>query len=310
MSETAQPAVPTDALGSLLRRLPGRIFAVVDGAHFDDLPGRIRDVGLNALPLFADEIDLPALGRGPHLVACANLFAVEQVCDVVAGAPAVVWWDWPDQGARTQDNIYAHLRRLNMVEIPQGRAEPIVGRRQVGAVDRASGRETVLFRHGDPNVMSMLIPVLEENQRGRLFGAALSVAMQPPGREVTHTRNPSHNAPPEFGRLSLSAAQYDELAGVHGRGLRRRAVYELGPDMPEPTPEAREDRVVDAYDRAESYGCMTLAQIWEFIALDRRWGRRFELKTGHERVLDALQMLDATPEERLFRAEQELEFAK
>ncbi len=303
-------SAPKDQLGSLLRRLPGKIFAVIDGAHFDDLPGRIRDVGLEALPLFTDEIDLPALGRGPHLVACPNLFAVEQVTDVCAGVPAVVWWDWPDQGKKTADNIFAHLRRLNLVEIPANRAEPIVGRRQVGAVDRGAGWETVLFRHGDPHVMSLLIPVLDEAQRGQLFGAALSVAMQPPGQEVTHTKNPSHNAPPGFGRLRLRAEQYDELAGVHGRGLRRRAVHELGPDMPERTAEEREARVVDAYDRAESYGCMTLDQIWEFIHLDKRWGRRFELAEGHEKVLEALKMPDASAEERLWRAELELGFAK
>ncbi|SIN81114.1 DUF4123 domain-containing protein [Vannielia litorea] len=301
---------PKDHLGSLLRRLQGRIFAVIDGAHFDDLPGRIRDVGLEALPLFTDEIDLPALGRGPHLVACPNLFAVEQVTDVCAGVPAVVWWDWPDQGVKTADNIFAHLRRLNLVEIPANRAEPIIGRRQVGAVDRSAGWETVLFRHGDPNVMSLLIPVLDEAQRGQLFGAALSVAMQPPGGEVTHTTNPSHNAPPGFGRLRLSAAQYDELAGHHGRGLRRRAINELAADMPGRTPEERAARVADAYDRAESFGCMTLDQIWEFIHLDKRWGARFEQAKGHEKVLEALRMADASAEERLWRAEMELGFAK
>lgn len=303
-------STPRDQLGSLLRTLPGKLFAVVDGAHFDDLPGRIRDVGLTALPLFSDEIDLPDLGRGPHLVACPNLFAVEQVTDVCAGVPAVVWWDWPDQGARTADNIYAHLRRLNLVEIPANRAEPIVGRRQVGAVDRASGWETVVFRHGDPNVMALLLPVLDDAQRAHLFGATRSVAMQPPGREVSHVRNPSHNATPGFGRLRLTAPQYDELAGVHGRGLRRRAVHELGPEMPERTEEAREARVTDAYDRAESYGCMTLDQIWEFIQLDRRWGRRFELQEGHEKVREALLMPDTSAEERLWRAELELGFAR
>ncbi|MCO6381226.1 DUF4123 domain-containing protein [Oceanicola sp. 502str15] len=306
MSDSA----PKDQLGSLLRRLPGQIFAVIDGAHFDDLPGRIRDVGLEALPLFTDEIDLPALGRGPHLVACPNLFAVEQVTDVCAGVPAVVWWDWPDQGEKTAGNIYAHLRRLNLVEIPANRAEPIVGRRQVGAVDRGAGWETVLFRHGDPNVMSLLIPVLDEEQRGQLFGAALSVAMQPPGREVTHTANPSHNAPPGFGRLRLRSAQYDELAGQHGRGLRRRAVLELSDAMPGRTAEEREARVAAAYDRAESFGCMTLDQIWEFIHLDSRWGAKFELAKGHEKVLEALKMPDASAEERLWRAEMELGFAK
>ena len=302
-------APPTkDSMGAVLRRLPGQVFAVIDGAHFDNLPARINKVGLKALPLFEDEIDLPSLAQGPHLVSCPNGYAIEQVRDVCSGAPAVVWWAWPKQDA-AEDAIYSHLRRLNLVEIPSHRADAIVGTRRIGAVDRSSPTETVIFRHGDPHVMSLLLPILDPVQLAQVFGGALAMAMYATGMEqISLVPNPDPLAASGFGRLELSSSQYDELAGVYGRGLRRRAVYEFVHQMREPDVKERELRVLDAYDRAEAYGCASMTQIWEFIALDRRYGPRFEMQEGAERVLDALRLPDASPEERLWRAEMELDF--
>ena len=79
-----------DKLGLLLRRMKGHIFAVLDGAHFDRLPERLSHTRLDYLPLYIDEIDMPLIDDGPHLVACPNMFAVEQVRDVSAGAPSAV----------------------------------------------------------------------------------------------------------------------------------------------------------------------------------------------------------------------------
>lgn len=309
MSDSITAPPTNDPLGAVLRRLPGKIFAVIDGAYFDNLPGRVASVGLQALPLYVDEIDVPNLAQGPHLVACPNLYAVEQVRDVCAGAPAMVWWAWPDKGTETNDAIYGHLRRLNLMEIPSNRADTILGTRRIGAVDRSSAVETVIFRHGDPNVMQMLVPLLDSDQRARLMGDALALVMDAPGMEkIAQFTASGEGSGSVYGRLRVSSEQYDELAGIYGRGLRRRAVFELIGDYREPDPKDRELRVLDAYDRAESYGCTSRAQIWEFIALDRRYGPRFERQPGAERVLDALRLKDASPEERLWRAEMELGF--
>ncbi|MBT0958619.1 DUF4123 domain-containing protein [Alphaproteobacteria bacterium KMM 3653] len=305
------PLTIRDDLGDALRPLPGAIFAVVDGAHFDDLPARMRAVGLEALPLYADEIDLPNMSQGPHLVACPNGYAIEQVRDVCSGAPAVVWWAWPDEGEGTAHAIQSHLRRLNLVEIPAMRAEAIVGTRPIGAVDRSAKFETVIFRHGDPHVMDLLLPVLKPKQLAQLFGRAHAMVLDAPGMEaVTRADNPGDSDPTAFGRLRLSKKQYDELAGVHGRGLRRRAVRELAHKFTDTPAAGREARVTAAYDRAESYGCLTRSQIWEFLALDQKFGAGFEFHKGHERVLEALQTRDASPEERLWRAEMELGFVR
>lgn len=310
MTDLGSGLVIKDELGDVLRVLPGKVFAVIDGAHFDDLPGRIKAVGLKAVPLYLDEIDVPNLSQGPHLVECASGYAIEQVRDVCAGVPAVVWWSWPDQGEETEQNIHRHLRRLNLVEIPTNRADAIVGTRPIGAVDRSASFETVIFRHGDPHVMQLLVPILDAGQSAQLFGQAAAIVMDAPGMEdVQRADNPDPGAKASFGRLRLSSAQYDELAGVHGRGLRRRAIQELAGKLTETPVAEREARIVDAYERAESYGCLTRTQIWEFLALDRKHGARFEHHTGNERVLEALKMPDASPEERLWRAEMELGFA-
>ena len=109
-----------DKLGLLLRRMSGHLFAVLDGGHFDRLPERLAHTTLEYAALYIDEIDMPSIDTGPHLVACPTLFAVEQVRDVTAGAPSVVWWGWHEGGREGQRSITGHLRRLNLMDVPEG----------------------------------------------------------------------------------------------------------------------------------------------------------------------------------------------
>lgn len=306
-----------DKLGDVLRRQPGQLHAVIDGAYFGNLPERLALAGIQGAPLYMDETELPAPARGPHLVLCPSIFAMEQVRDVCGGLPATVWWAWP----HGSEALWRHLKRLNLVEIPAHRDEPIVGRRQIGAINRAAKTETVVFRHGDPHVIRLLMPILSPVQKALLFGgAAAIIADTGESDPPLVARNPAPSQPAPFGRLHLSDAQHDELSGIYGRGLRRRAVNEFraratvsdqvlmnDADLERislPTAE----RITRAYDRAERYGCVTKAQIWEFITLDLRYGEGFELAEGCEKVRAALTLRDSSPEERLSRAEMELDF--
>jgi hypothetical protein len=299
---------PQDDLGFVLRRLPGHIFAVLDGAHFNNLPARLREVGLEYFPLYVDETDAPQLNTGPHLVVCRTGYAVEQVRDVAAGAPTVVWWSWPDTGAEPEIEIYRHLRRLNLMDVPWSYGQQSAPRD--GALHTYGTAEPVLFRHSDPDVIAALLPVLVPPQKARLFGGANAVVFQPTNcAEVVHVRNPVPNLPVPFGRLRLSTEQFAELNAAYGVSLRRCALVDFGKQLSPGMPRVlRESRIKDAVTRAESYALATREQVWDFIRMDLRYGARFELEKARSGVLVQLRNPDLPAEERLFRAQQEMGF--
>ncbi|MEL6522705.1 MAG: hypothetical protein AAFQ66_17185 [Pseudomonadota bacterium] len=302
---------PQDELGNVLRRLPGRLFAVMDGAHYEDLPGRLRAVRLEYFPLYIDEIDAPKLAAGPHLVVCRTGYAIEQVRDVSAGAPSLVWWAWPDAGSESDSQIYRHLRRLNLMDVPWNINTEVAGvSARQGEITSIGGLEPVLFRHADPEVVQALLQVLAPVQMSRFFGGALAVVAEPPSQGgVMKAVNPSPDAQVPFGRLRLSKPQYSRLLAAYGSAMRRRATLEFSSEL-SGRREDCEARIVDAVDRAESYGCATQTQVWDFIRLDLRYGWRFEQQPKYAGVLTVLKDFTVSADERLFRAWQEIGFAE
>lgn len=295
-----------DKLGVLLRRLPGHVFAVLDGAHFDNLPARLRQTRLGYRPLYMDEIDVPDLDRGPHLVECNSNFAMEQVRDVTAGAPSVVWWGWHQAGPTGMRSMMGHLRRLNLIDVPEGAEDGTTPR--YGRIHAPGSDEPVLFQHADPDVINSLLPVLSTQQRACFFGGAHAVLVDPPSGKAQILPNLAISAPVPSGRLRLSTAQYAELARAYGAALRRRAVLEFPKGLTAMQKHAHATRIRDAIDRAETYGCATKEQVWDFIRLDLRFGAGFEKEPSRRGVLEQLSNRDVSPGERLFRAEQELAF--
>lgn len=157
---------PTRArLSDTLRRTPRDVFAVVDGAHFDDLPSEIRAFGLTSRALYHDAADAAGIAAGPHLVPVPDDTAIDNVVAFVGDRPAAVFWSWPDG----EDALYRHLRKLNRVEIPL----------DTGAYGPEEF-EPVLFRHADPNVLAAVLPILELEQFGELLGAARGLVMVAP----------------------------------------------------------------------------------------------------------------------------------
>jgi Domain of unknown function (DUF4123) len=195
-------ALTGNALLDSLEQFDGRKFAVVDAAHFDDLQGELTAAGLPFLPLYLDERDGNVQAAGPHLVALSDRNAALAVAALVKDKPAVVWWVWPDEGGETQSNLTRHLRSINMAEIPADRydAEPETGNDGglAAALEAAKAEahdhdghdhppfvppvryELVIFRHADPNVMAMLLPLLDAGQVSRLFGRAYGLVINAP----------------------------------------------------------------------------------------------------------------------------------
>lgn len=157
MSATAAPAPGT--LAEILPRVPARLFAVVDGAFYDDLPKMLKGADLLSRPLYLDAGSVDGVLFGPHLVDLPDVAAITRFLACLGSAPPAVFWSWP--GA--QEELYGHLRKLAKVEIPLDREE--------------GGTEVVLFRHADPSVMAAVLAVLDLAQYARLFGTAAGLVM-------------------------------------------------------------------------------------------------------------------------------------
>lgn len=186
-----------EALIALLDPIKGRKYAVVDAAHFDELQTNLTGAGLPYRPLYLDELGKNMDAAGPHLVELSDRGAARRLIAIIGDKPAVVWWVWPDEGEDPGEAIYQHLRTINMVEIP---AEPeadspgedeeaeALSVADTGHEDhgyhshehpqpKPRSYDLVIFRHGDPSVMEMVLPLLDVHQVSRLFGEALAVVL-------------------------------------------------------------------------------------------------------------------------------------
>ena len=217
-----------------------------------------------------------------------------------------MWWS--DSGAETQETIFKHLRTINMAEIParpavlaearaasQAAAHMPNGRDHAGHDHRdhdgdghgAPGRfDLVLFRHADPNVMAMLLPLLDFAQVSRLFGEATGIVVDSPdaGGVRTYAR-PADLPERPRGWLRIRVEQYDKLGWFYQAALRKRAVDEFCAAF-DRGDGSSPDRVLDAFERAEGYKLTEKGQIWSFIRLDLILGARFEFTREYNHLRD------------------------
>jgi len=192
---------PEDPIFDLLDFADVQIFATVDGAMLEDLPGLLTTHNLSARALYYDHHSYIANINGPHLLHCPDDAEVMAVRNAFP-PDAVVWWVWaePDE-VRAKAQIFRHLRGLGMVEIPENYPNP--GRNR-GPMER------VLFRHADARVMARVLPVLHPAQRARLFGKAGAIVLEAHGR-FRRALVPTGLPPAPLGFLRLTAAQMDQL---------------------------------------------------------------------------------------------------
>ena len=166
-----------------------------DAAHFDNLQDLLTKAGLPFHPLYLDEKD-PAPGAeiaGPHLVELPTRASARKLIALADDKPAIVWWVWPEHGDATTTEIYRHLRRLNVVEIPSDRFdadEHPPAATDIGLINqvdhghehapqppKTESYDLVIFRHADPNAIAMLLPLLDAPQVSRLFGDAMGIVV-------------------------------------------------------------------------------------------------------------------------------------
>ena len=307
----ASASEPASLAGALLAlHIPAApVFAVLDGAQFDNLPQELLLGGFVSRPLYLDRGDNnpEQVVTAPHLVwlderlekpgARAPDATIPALLSLIAGRPAAVFW----QCAAGADTLYRHLRGINMVHLPRAALTEADRRKASAEVEPA------LLRHADANVLAQLLSALVPQDLARLFGPAEAVLCAPapvwspaPGPLVVPR---SDDLPrPIDGIWRISPSSIAAMERYRENCLRRKALNDFGPAMGLVLTADRRSQVLAAFDRGLSYGLEEMKDIWGFITLDLEYGRDFERAEEFSEALYELTNVDQAPASRIHYA--------
>jgi len=107
-------SAPDNPLLAALLASPWPVHAVMDGAKYPDLPALLGKLNIVARSLFVEQSDPAMRLAGPWFArldqqGCKTLFEIEGIAD------AAVFWTGPAE----EEQVFRHLRGLNMVNIPR-----------------------------------------------------------------------------------------------------------------------------------------------------------------------------------------------
>ena len=209
-----------------------------------DMPGMLVAYHLQARALYYDHHSQFANASGPHLIHCPDTSVIATVRGAFP-SDGVVWWVWAEADEDlAKDAIFRHLRRLGMVEIPEGYPKPPRPRAPM---------ERVLFRHADARVMARVLPVLDPAQRARLFGKAGAIVLEIGGklrRALVPAGLPL--APP--GLLRLTAAQMDAISEAGKAQSHTRIAAYLRRNLPPQLEHLTDDELLVIADHSDGVG--------------------------------------------------------
>ncbi len=269
----------------------GPVFAVLDGAHYENLPQQLLLGGFVSRALYLDrgDNDPQRVMTAPHMVwidergaaamGRAPARVIPEVLTLVGSSAGAVFWQCPAGG----EALYKHLRGINMVMIPRAAAgddeeDPesvdltdadavMPATPEIETSDSAdsdedgSGDEThtmVLFRHADANVIAQLLPRMAPDEAARFLGPASLVFAAPDpewreGAPLTH-RAAHPGAIPYRGPLRLSE---ETLGGIEetqlkaSRGVIARYLQKVAPEY---TDRLNQDQLHGLVVNAEQVG--------------------------------------------------------
>ncbi len=228
----------TPTIVEALRRWPwARSFAVIDGALAEGIGPRLAAIGVRSKSLFLEQADQSLRDSGPHLVAVER-GGIDRILGFRGVPAATVFWG----GDFDELQLFRHLRTINFVEIPDGEA--------VGE-DRY---ERVMFRHWDPSVLGMILPVLSVAQQIKLFGPATVVLMMNiDDGTVAEIRGPDGGETTK-GLMRFTPRQMEEIARtMQGRSDARLVKY-LRETAPDDTRSVSDVTIVDFAKQAAISG--------------------------------------------------------
>ncbi|TRW95279.1 hypothetical protein FNJ84_16255 [Paracoccus sp. M683] len=244
------------------------VFAVLDGAQFDNLPQELMMGGFVSRSLYLDRGDNnpEQIITAPHMVwlderpekigGRAPEITIPALLDLIVARPAAVFWQCPD-GANA---LYRHLRGINMVLYPKAALpdfeEPDTLPGDGDVFPAAPDTHTlVLFRHADSNVIAQSLPALEPAHLARLFGPATAILAMPE-REWSWSDAPLFAARPDGlpaappGPLRLSQAELDGISQAAERASQQRIVAYLGAAAPQYTDRLQPQQLHQLTDAA------------------------------------------------------------
>ncbi|TWF50074.1 DUF4123 domain-containing protein [Neorhizobium alkalisoli] len=201
-------------LRQVLDEAPAPLFAVIDGAYFDDLETELASLDIVCKSLFLDGGDPDLRKEGPWIIALTDEARRSHVEILSLEKPCVVFWSC-QEGERA---LVRHLRRINQILVPDDRQS------KAGAESRVR-YERVLFRHWDPNVLGIILPVLDRVQYSRLLGPAdIVVADATYYGGLRRGSRPNEAVELGGGVLQLRPDQIDRLSQAMADRSRRRTL--------------------------------------------------------------------------------------
>jgi hypothetical protein len=275
-------------LAATLNRMEQPLFAVLDGALFDDLPSILQQAELKHRSLFIKPEDREFERAGPWLVALVDSSARTIVETLALAQPCAVFWSC----AEGEEVLWRHLRSINEILIPDVRYSQA----------EANGRlvhERVLFRHWDPNALSRMLRQLDARQYSRLFGPAQSILMNAPAEGgILRSIKPQDYTRTPTGPLTIRAEQLEALDAQSRTTYCAKMSSILKQMAPQETSGMSDDELDERILRYEASGNrMGLTQerslsIWGYLMLTS--GDRFE---GKPEIRGYLQSKPGTPDE-------------
>lgn len=254
-----------NALRKLLLETKGTLFAVLDGAQFEDLPSDLLEGGFVYRSLYRErgDGDRDQLRTIPQMVWLDERSALggqrdrsealSALTDLIEDRPAAVFWTTDGGG----DELFRHLRGINMVRMerdgPVDQADPTIESdeqfEESAAADKLSptagegmiepvdgSADVVLFRHADANVMAQVLPALTAEQFARLFGPATMIAFAPDpewGPSLMHAPRPDGLPPVPSGLLTIDTNTVERIEAARLSASRKRIKGFLSRHVPE-----------------------------------------------------------------------------
>ena len=262
----------TNAIKARLLQANYPLYAVLDGAQFDDLPAMLFDNDFAHKPLYLDmgsekrDIALTA----PQLVRFDtwNYWEndktaqerLERLLSLLPQTCAAVFWEYEGDSKL----LYRHLRTINNIMVPRDEDTPPMPDPldpEGETFGNTEFHEQVLFRHADANVMAQVLPEMDELQLGRILGPAKAVIFAPTedwgdGAISFEAPELSKQTLAEIKRkpLQLNKPTMDRIGNKNLMGSRRKIVRYLRKVAKDETADMSDDALYKVVLKCEKTG--------------------------------------------------------
>lgn len=232
----------TAELLAMMQGWPKPVYVAIDGVLLPDVPGVTGRSGISARSLFVEHRDPGTVLAGPWFAALDDRH-LKSFLLIEGIETAAVFWG----GAAEEAVVFRHLRSLNLFDIPRSADAP--------PDPFAADPETVLFRHWDPAMMALVLPVLEPAQRARLLGPMDMVGLYASSLGGAREAKRRANWPtPVRGRIRLSVAQMEQITKAMVEGSRQRIAAYLRDTAWAQTVAMDNKALLEFIERSEAIG--------------------------------------------------------